>query len=52
MEVRQEGIYGLSTGGNIFDFRLPLKIKGQGQIFKTLKSNISRTVRDRAKEVR
>ena len=25
----------------------PLKVKGQGQILKTLKSNISKTVQDR-----
>ena len=42
-------MYGLSNGGNIFDPRWPLKVKGQGQTLKTLKSNISKTVRDREK---
>ena len=48
-------MYGLSNGENIFDLRLPLKVKGQGQTLETLKSNISKTVRDRekvSKEVR
>ena len=39
-------MYGLSNGENIFDLRWPLKVKGQGQTLKTLKSNISKTVRD------
>ena len=34
---------------NIFDLRCPLKVKGQGQTLKTLKSNISKTVQDREK---
>ena len=38
---------GLSNGKNIFDLRWPLKVKGQGQTLKTLKSNISKTVGDR-----
>ena len=42
-------MYGLSNGENIFDLRCPLKVKGQGQTLKTLKSNISKTVRDREK---
>ena len=42
-------MYGLSNGENIFDPRWPLKVKGQGQTLKTLKSNISKTVRDREK---
>ena len=40
-------MYGLSNGINIFDLRLPIKVKGQGQTLKSLKSNISKTVRDR-----
>ena len=40
-------MYGLSNGENIFDLRCFLKVKGQGQTLKTLKSNISKTVRDR-----
>ena len=47
MEVRYEVIYGLPNYGNIFDLRRPLKVKGQGQTLKPLKSNISKTVRDR-----
>ena len=42
-------MYGLSNGETIFDLRWPLKVKGQGQPLKTLKSNISKTVRDREK---
>ena len=42
-------MHGPSNGGNIFDLRRPLKVKGQGQTLKTLKSNISKTVRDREK---
>ena len=42
-------MYGLSNGENIFYLRWPLKVKGQGQTLKTLKSNISKTVRDREK---
>ena len=34
---------------NIFEPWRPLKVKGQGQALKTLKSNISKTVRDREK---
>ena len=40
-------MYGLSNGENIFDPRWPLK--GQSQTLKILKSNISKTVRDREK---
>ena len=40
-------MYGLSNGANNFDLRYPLKDKGQ--TLKTLKSNISKTVRDREK---
>ena len=40
-------MYGLSNGENIFYFGWPPKVKGQGQALKTLKSNISITVRDR-----
>ena len=49
MGVKSEIIYGLSNGENMFDLRWPLKVKGQGQTLKTLKSNISKTVRDREK---
>ena len=42
-------MYGLSNGENIFDLWWPLKVKDQGQTLKTLKSNISETVRDREK---
>ena len=42
-------MYGLSNGENIFDLRWSLKVEGQGQTLKTLKSNISKTVRDREK---
>ena len=49
MDVRQEVMYGLANGGNIFNLRWPLKVKGRGQTLKTLKSNISKTVRDREK---
>ena len=42
-------MYGLSNGVNIFELRRPLKVKGQGQTLKTLKSNISKMVRDREK---
>ena len=49
IEVRWEVMYGLSNGENIFDLWWPLKVKGQGQTLKTLKSDISKTVRDREK---
>ena len=49
MEVIWEVMYGLLNIGNIFDLRWPLKVKGQGQTLKTLKSDISKTVRDRDK---
>ena len=39
-------MHGLSNGRNIFDLWWPLKVKGQGQTLKTLKSNISKTVCD------
>ena len=42
-------MYKISKGDNIFDLMGPLKVKGQGQTLKTLKSNISKTVRDREK---
>ena len=42
-------MYGLSNGGNNFALRKSLKVKGQGQNLKTLKSIISKTVRDREK---
>ena len=42
-------MYGLSNGENIFDLRWPLKVEDQGRIPKTLKSNISKTGRDREK---
>ena len=42
-------MYGLSNGENNFDLRKPLKVKFQGQTLKTLKSIISKTVRDREK---
>ena len=48
-EVRYEIIYGLSNGISKFDLRWPLKVKSQGQSLKYLKSNISKTVRDREK---
>ena len=42
-------MYGLSNGTNIFDLRLlsrvNLRVRGQGQTLKTLKSNISVTKR-------
>ena len=38
-----------ANGENIFDLGSPLKVKGQGQTLKTLKSNIPKTVRDREK---
>ena len=41
--------YELSNGETIFDPSWPLKVKGQSQTLKTLKSNISKTVRDRKK---
>ena len=40
-------MYGLSNGENNFDLRKPLKVKCQ--TLKTVKSNISKTVRDREK---
>ena len=49
MGVKYEVIYGFSNGENVFDLRWPLKVKSQGQTLKTLKSNISKTVRDREK---
>ena len=42
-------MYGLSNGENNFDLRWPIKMKVQGQTLKTLKSNISITVRDKEK---
>ena len=42
-------MYRLSNDENIFDLGWPPKVKGQGQTLKTLKSNISKTVRDRKK---
>ena len=42
-------MYGLSNGENNFYLRKPPKFKGQGQTLKTLKSIISKTVRDREK---
>ena len=42
-------MYELSNGENIFNLSLPLKVKGQGQILKTLMSNISKTVHDRGR---
>ena len=42
-------MYGLSNGENIFDLRCSLKVKGQDQTPKILKSNISITIRDRDK---
>ena len=49
MGVKKVVIYGLSNGENIFDLGSPLKVKGQDQTLKPLKSNISKTVRDREK---
>ena len=40
-------MYEISTDENIFDLWWPPKVKGQGQTLKILKSNISKTVRDR-----
>ena len=40
-------MYGLSNDENIFDLWWPLKVKGRGQTQKTLKSNISKTVREK-----
>ena len=45
--VKKEIIYELSNGINCFDPRCFLGVKGQGRTLKTLKSNISKTVRDR-----
>ena len=44
-------MHGLSNGENIFIFdpRWSLKVKGQNQTLKILKSNISKTARDREK---
>ena len=39
----------LSNGMKLFDLRKPVEVKGQGQTLKSLKSNISITVRDRKK---
>ena len=39
----------VSNDEHIFDLGLPVKVKGQGQTLKTLKSNISKTVQDREK---
>ena len=48
-EVKYKFIYQISNSDDIFDLRWPLKVRGQGQTLKTLKSNISKTVRDRDK---
>ena len=40
-------MYELHNASNIFDLRNPLNVKNRGQTPKTLKSNISNTVRDR-----
>ena len=37
-------MYGLSKGMKFFDLKWPLEVKGQGQILKSFKSNISKTV--------
>ena len=42
-------MYELSNDENVFDLKWPLKVIGQGQTLKSLKSNISKTVRDREK---
>ena len=42
-------MYGLSNDENMFDLQCPLRVKGQGRNLKTLKSNISKTVRYREK---
>ena len=42
-------MYGLSNGENIFDIMWTSKVKGQGQTMEILKSNITKTVRDREK---
>ena len=47
IEVKEEVVHGLSNGINKFDPRWALEVKGRGQTLKTLKSNISSTVRDR-----
>ena len=47
IEVKKEIIYGLSSGIQFIDPRWPSGVKGQGQTLQTLKSNISKTVRDR-----
>ena len=49
IEVRYEVMYGLSNGENIFDPWWPLKVKGQVQTLKILKSNISIMVRNKEK---
>ena len=46
IEVKQGIIYGLSNGVCFYP-KWPIGVKGQGQTLKTLKSNISKTVRDR-----
>ena len=40
-------MYGISNGIKMFDLRWPPKVKGQGRSLTILKSNISKTVRDR-----
>ena len=42
-------MYELWYGENIFYLRWSPKVKGQGHTLKTLKSNISKTVRDKEK---
>ena len=42
-------MYGLFNGEILFDPSCPLKVKGQGQTLKPLKSNFLKTARDREK---
>ena len=42
-------MYELLNSENIFDPGWPLIVKGQGQTLKTLKTNISKKLRDREK---
>ena len=47
IKVKEEVIYGLSNGIILYDPRCPSEVKCQSQTPKTLKSNNSKTVRDR-----
>ena len=47
IEVKYVVMYGLSNGIKSFNPKWPPGVKGQGQTLKSLKSDISKTVRDR-----